>query len=531
MMLTLAACGDDDNEDTGPGGATDTSLSTDTTGPATTGEADATGDTAETSEAGTTGTDGAATDSAGNTGDADDFTVSQTVFPDGTLIDTPAVQVDFPAGAVNQETEVTVSNNCPAPQPLPAGFRALLPPLCFLPHGLRFAKPVTVTLTVDATVLATLNGTDPEILRANDEKDRNWTVVEGVRREGATFSMTINSFSYYVLVGPDDGGADTTDSGDSADSGDTTDAGDTSVSDTGTDTGTGTEDTTQVVSCTLKTQSYWDVCGLPRVNVAAVNDESTGRLKSCGLGYGFTESGSILTLSNFGFAGPFEASVPFEHLTIEYASTGTPSADGSYVADLPADTPIDFAVRDATTGDRYEFTMTLGFQLANIGDVTRIPGAPVDRRSPEATPPFTPTATPTPVICDAASADYAAADQVQRVELNFSANYATYPGRFSGCAVAAGDALQSSLVDFCLPTSGRAVVIHAPYPFYRFTATSQGRIAADGRYILGVPVGSQIAVTLTDKTYPEAYFEVVIDLTSTGVVVDSFATTLEIASP
>ena len=104
--------------------------------------------------------------------------------------------LDVPAGALAAEADVHIEAQPSAGlPPLPAGLSLLGGATAFLPHGLTFDVPATITLPAPAGAA--------RVLRLDDERDTSWEEVAGVTFADGNASFGTSSFSIYVVAGPD----------------------------------------------------------------------------------------------------------------------------------------------------------------------------------------------------------------------------------------------------------------------------------------------------------------------------------------
>jgi hypothetical protein len=104
--------------------------------------------------------------------------------------------LDVPAWALTAEAEVRIEAQPTALlPPLPAGLSLLGGASAFLPHGLTFDVPATITLPAPAGAT--------RVLRLDDELDTTWQELAGVTFSDGSATFSTPGFSIYAVAGPD----------------------------------------------------------------------------------------------------------------------------------------------------------------------------------------------------------------------------------------------------------------------------------------------------------------------------------------
>lgn len=117
----------------------------------------------------------------------------------GVLAGPDGASVTVPEGAVAESVSIDIAEDATDAPSLSPGMLPLGAIYAFTPHGMKFAKPVTVHVPFD--VAAVPGGVTPELLQA--EPDGAFTQIPA-QIEGAVMSAKVSSFSYFVVarVGP-----------------------------------------------------------------------------------------------------------------------------------------------------------------------------------------------------------------------------------------------------------------------------------------------------------------------------------------
>ncbi len=116
-----------------------------------------------------------------------------TVGPMGAVVNGPAgAQVNVPAGALGQGEPVAIAQVSTGFSPLPAGMRSRSEVFAFLPHGLRFATPVAVTVP--------FSGSGSGVALYTSSPGGPWTAVPDARIVGNTLGAEVMRFSFFVAL-------------------------------------------------------------------------------------------------------------------------------------------------------------------------------------------------------------------------------------------------------------------------------------------------------------------------------------------
>jgi predicted TIM-barrel fold metal-dependent hydrolase len=112
--------------------------------------------------------------------------------PDGGAVALPSgAYVHVPAGALDDDVQISIEEQRQDLPGLPAGLTARGKAYAFLPHGQTFAAPITIVLPYDGAA------DDVVPLRLADEDDTSWSAVTGSVAVGGVLAFTSQSFSIY----------------------------------------------------------------------------------------------------------------------------------------------------------------------------------------------------------------------------------------------------------------------------------------------------------------------------------------------
>jgi hypothetical protein len=110
---------------------------------------------------------------------------------DGGTISSDAVSLTIEAGSLQEDTVIYVyETTTEEDSDLPEGSTLVGTAWAFTPHGTTFDEPVTIEFSVP-------EGTNL-VLRANDEEDNTFEIVENATVSGNTATLSTNTFSVYV---------------------------------------------------------------------------------------------------------------------------------------------------------------------------------------------------------------------------------------------------------------------------------------------------------------------------------------------
>ena len=115
----------------------------------------------------------------------------------GTVTGTGGAQVVVPAGALSQNTTITIAQTSAGAPALPAGVTAFGPMFAFTPHGTAFAVPVTITMPLD--VAAVPAGTRVALYKTTAGQSA-WERVAGATVNADSVTAPISSFSLAQVV-------------------------------------------------------------------------------------------------------------------------------------------------------------------------------------------------------------------------------------------------------------------------------------------------------------------------------------------
>lgn len=122
-------------------------------------------------------------------------TASQLIGPSGgTLELANGGKVEIPAGALDEETMITVTEVLD-PKPLPLGLDSAGKGYAFEPHGTVFSAPVKIAIPFsddDATAVRPM--------KLDDNEDTSWQTVVGGTKTADKIEMETTSFSIYMAV-------------------------------------------------------------------------------------------------------------------------------------------------------------------------------------------------------------------------------------------------------------------------------------------------------------------------------------------
>ena len=116
----------------------------------------------------------------------------------GTVTHADGAAVVVPAGALSQDTRITLEPTQTGAPPLPGGSVAAGPMFAFTPHGTAFAAPVTVTLPFDAASVPA--GRVPTLLKTSAGQ-ADWVTVPATV-SGTRVSAQVTGFSFLQVVVP-----------------------------------------------------------------------------------------------------------------------------------------------------------------------------------------------------------------------------------------------------------------------------------------------------------------------------------------
>ncbi|HXJ87173.1 MAG TPA: Calx-beta domain-containing protein [Candidatus Binatia bacterium] len=117
----------------------------------------------------------------------------------GTVTEASGAKVVVPAGALTQDTPITVSQTSAGAPPLPAGVTAVGPIYAFTPHGTSFAVPATITVPFEPASVP--GGTTPVLYKTNAAQSA-WDVVSGASVSASTMVGNVSGFSFAVVATP-----------------------------------------------------------------------------------------------------------------------------------------------------------------------------------------------------------------------------------------------------------------------------------------------------------------------------------------
>ena len=116
----------------------------------------------------------------------------------GTVTGPSGAQVVVPAGALAQDTAITIALSSAGAPPLPAGLTAFGAMFAFTPHGTTFTVPVTITLPFDLKSVPA--GSTPLLFKTNAQNQ--WEHVATATFKADSLSAKITSFSDVQVVIP-----------------------------------------------------------------------------------------------------------------------------------------------------------------------------------------------------------------------------------------------------------------------------------------------------------------------------------------
>ncbi len=114
----------------------------------------------------------------------------------GTVTGANGAQVVVPAGALNQNVTISITQSSTGAPALPAGHVPIGQMFAFQPHGTSFASPVTVTVPFDA---AQLPAGERAIMLKTNAAQTAWEEVSGVTISGGNASASIGGFSWIFM--------------------------------------------------------------------------------------------------------------------------------------------------------------------------------------------------------------------------------------------------------------------------------------------------------------------------------------------
>jgi hypothetical protein len=117
---------------------------------------------------------------------------SSTIGPEGGTVTVGGSSVVIPAGALSGATDISVEENPSGYPEIPSSIEAHGSVWAFLPHGLVFASPVTVTVPFTGSATDGL-----QLFTASP--GGSWAAVEGATIEGNAMRASVEHFSYYVV--------------------------------------------------------------------------------------------------------------------------------------------------------------------------------------------------------------------------------------------------------------------------------------------------------------------------------------------
>ena len=110
--------------------------------------------------------------------------------------DDDAAQVTIPAGALNQETAIEVTEvSLSSLPPAPAGLTFVGPAFAFTPHGTMFDAPVAIAVPYATSGSGMLN-----VLRLDDENDTSWETLPGPTFMNGVASISVTTFSVLAVA-------------------------------------------------------------------------------------------------------------------------------------------------------------------------------------------------------------------------------------------------------------------------------------------------------------------------------------------
>ena len=134
------------------------------------------------------------------------------------IIEGDGASVEIQAGVQYDDADLGVAAVDP-PLALPQYYTAVGDVFAFTPHGTEFSHHVTLRIPYSST------SNDLLLFKLDNDADVEWNIINGTTFVDGIASVTVNSFSYYVVM-VENGGGDDDDSGDDDSAGDDDDTGD-----------------------------------------------------------------------------------------------------------------------------------------------------------------------------------------------------------------------------------------------------------------------------------------------------------------
>lgn len=112
------------------------------------------------------------------------------------MTESSGASVDFPAGAIAEDTTFRISKDSTGAPPVPESLTTAGGVYAITPHGGHFAKPVEVSIPVPATALLKTQ----EYKLAKAEPNGEWQILGDSKVVDGKLKATVNSFSYFAPV-------------------------------------------------------------------------------------------------------------------------------------------------------------------------------------------------------------------------------------------------------------------------------------------------------------------------------------------
>jgi len=116
----------------------------------------------------------------------------------GTVTGSGGAQVVVAAGALAQNTAISVAQSGTGAPPLPAGVTAFGPMFAFTPHGTAFSVPATITVPFDPALVPA--GATPQFYKTNAQNQ--WEQVANATFGTNAVTADVTSFSFVQVVIP-----------------------------------------------------------------------------------------------------------------------------------------------------------------------------------------------------------------------------------------------------------------------------------------------------------------------------------------
>ncbi|MGH8186009.1 MAG: hypothetical protein ACREUC_05565, partial [Steroidobacteraceae bacterium] len=116
----------------------------------------------------------------------------------GTVFGPSGAKVVIPPGALSADTTIAIEQTSTGSPALHGGFAAFGQMFAFMPHGITFAVPVTVTVPFDPDAVPA--GATPALYKTNAQNQ--WEHVVGATFGADTATAQVTSFSWVQLNGP-----------------------------------------------------------------------------------------------------------------------------------------------------------------------------------------------------------------------------------------------------------------------------------------------------------------------------------------